>query len=107
MKYEKIGKGCMIALIVIVLILSIFNYVRFIGYEEICIANECSEWAYGNEWIKDNCELNKDNKYEICEFDLEGKRYRMKLDSINISQVKSCRDIRCATKIFVKTGGIK
>lgn len=92
--------------LLLVICLAIFNFVRFIGYEEICIANECSDWAYGKEWIHDNCELNDDNSYDICEFDLEGRRYKMELDSINISQVKSCRQIRCATKIFVKTGGI-
>ena len=102
MKHINIIIGC---LILLVLSLSLFNFIKTLGYKEVCIANKCVEWAYGDDWVKDNCHLNNESKYDYCPITIEGNSYNVALQSINISQMKSCREYVCATKIYVKQNG--
>ena len=107
MKYEKkdIKAYCIGVIIAIALILSIFSFLKILGYKEVCIAEVCSEWAYGEDWIKDNCILNKDNKYEMCNLVVEGQSYNVPLKNINLSVVRSCRELDCASSVLLKEGG--
>ncbi len=87
--------------------LSGFNFIKMYGYEEVCLAQYCTEWAEGEEWIKDNCHLNN-NKYEYCDVQIEGQSYKVALENINLTQVRSCRESTCISTVRVKqTGGQK
>ena len=109
MEYKKTinGKNIMMVLILLVLCLSIFNFMKMVGYKKVCIAQECTEWAYGDDWVKDNCHLNNESKYDYCPMTIDGNDYNVALHSINISQMKSCRKTVCAVNIYVKYGGKK
>ena len=66
-----------------------------------------SGWAYGDDWVKDNCHLNNESKYDYCPIIIDGNSYKVALQNINISQMKSCRETVCAVNIYVKHGGKK
>jgi len=89
-------------LLFITVCLSIFNFVKMYGWDEVCIAQQCTEWAYGEEWIKDNCHLDENNKYDYCNVVIEGKSYKVALEDINIEQARSCRESECFTTVMVK-----
>ena len=89
------------------LCLGLFNFVNLYGWEEVCIAQQCTEWAYGEEWIKDNCHLDENNKYDYCDVIIEGQSYKVALEDIDLTKARSCRESTCFTKVMVKQDGGK
>ena len=92
----------LVVLLLTMFCLSGFNFYKTYGYEEVCIAQRCTEWAYGNDWIKDNCQL-ENNQYSFCNIVMNGQSYKVPLEEINISQARSCRESECFTQIMVRT----
>jgi len=84
------------------LLLSGYNFVKMYGWDEVCIAQQCTEWAYGEEWIKDNCHLDENNKYDYCNVVIEGKSYKVALEDIDLTKARSCRESECFTTVMVK-----
>lgn len=74
------------------------------GGQWVCIANECGEWATGDNWITDNCrpEGEEGNQTLVCRLTIEDKEYTAPLSIINISNVKSCRQQDCITEVYVR-----
>ena len=105
MKYRKeiiIG-----ILILIVFCMSLSNSVKLFRYQSVVTHDYCVEWAYGDDWVKDNCHLNNESKYDYCPIIIDGNSYNVALQSINISRMQSCRKLVPAIEILVKYGGIE
>jgi len=110
MKYEKIGKYCIGALIVIALILSMYSSLKLIGWEPVCIARQCNNWAVGEEWISENCRPNEVNGETVltCDIAINGQLYNIPLSDIkervDISDLKSCKKdgMICIKEVYIK-----
>jgi len=100
----KIGIGLLIILMIIVTAMSGMSFRELYGGQWVCIANECGEWATGDNWITDNCrpEVNGNSTELLCNVDIDGKIYKAPLSIINISNVKSCRQYDCITEVYVR-----
>lgn len=89
--------------IVLALILSlagIYSFVKLNEGEWVCIAQECSSYAEGDSWVKQNCNLN--NNEMICEFQLEGQNFRVPLSGVNVSRMISCAEYECVSEVFIR-----
>jgi hypothetical protein len=71
-----------------------------------CVAERCTEWAYGDDWITDNCRPYIDDRGDItdlnCSITVAGETYHAPLSIINISNVRSCREYVCLTEAYIK-----
>jgi len=101
-------RNVMILFIIIAILLGVHSASKLVGGEWTCIAKTCNEWAYGDDWITDNCrpEGEENNKTLMCTVSLEGELIKVPLDNINVSLVKSCREFVCVTEVYVKGGVI-
>ena len=102
--FKKIGFGALVILIVAATVMSVLSFREIYGTQWTHIANACTYWAIGDEWITDNCrpEGIGENTTLICKLVIEGRDYTAPLSIINVSNVKSCR---FHEKIFVHTKG--
>lgn len=79
-----------------------FSQIR--GGEWSCISQQCVEFAIGDDWVKDNCNLQNNNQLS-CNFAFEGIDYfDVPLSEINISRMTSCRRYECSSFVFLKGG---
>lgn len=79
--------------------LGISNTIKLSDSEWTCIAQECSEFATGDDWVKDNCFLEGANM--VCEFIYDGERFRVPLSGVNISDMVSCKTYECSSKVLI------
>ena len=100
----KIGFVLLAILIVAITAMSAMSFKELYGGQWVCIANECGEWATGDNWITDNCrpEGEGDNTTLVCKLTIDDKEYTAPLSIINISNVKSCRQYDCITEVYVR-----
>lgn len=98
---KKITIGLMILGIVFlaIILVSAYNFNKLYKSEWVCIAQECSEYATGDDWVKQNCKL-QDNEM-ICEFQYEGEFFRVPLSGVNISRMVSCKQYECSSKVLI------
>jgi len=76
-----------------------------LGGEWVCIAQTCTDWATGDDWITDNCRpLTDDNNVIslICDVVIGDDTYTAPLNILNSSNLRSCRKYSCVTEVFVK-----
>jgi len=101
---KNIGFALLAIIIIAVTAMSAMSFKELYGGQWVCIANECSEWATGDDWITDNCrpEGKGENTTFICNLIIEGKEYTAPLSIINLSNVKSCRQLDCITEVYVR-----
>ena len=80
------------------------NYMNFKDSRWVCIAQACTVWATGDDWISDNCrpEGKGNNISLVCDIVHEGKNYKAPLSVINLTGLRSCRQWDCVTEILVK-----
>jgi len=100
-KIYKIGLGILGVLVVCI---SIFSFVKSFRGEWVCIAENCDEWIYGDEWISANCRpenVNGEQKL-TCKLNVNDREYAVPLEIINISNVRSCKRHSCVTEVFVR-----
>ena len=100
----------LIACIIVSLIgsgLAINNTVKLMDSEWVCIAQECSEFVSGSEWVKQNCNPEGANNEMICRFQYEGAGFVTPLSGIeNVSNMVSCKEYTCSSKVLIsKTKG--
>ena len=106
---KAILKYAIIGIIVILVLLNISSVLKIDTLENTieggqwaCIAQKCSEWAYGDDWITDNCRPNENNTQLMCTVLINGENIVVPIDIINISNVKSCRNYDCFSEVFIK-----
>lgn len=92
--------GFLVSLIAI--LVSGLIYFQFSGGEWTCIAEECTEFAEGSEWVDQNCEL--EGNQMMCEFQFEGENFRVPLAGINVSNMISCKVYECSSEVFIRRG---
>jgi len=76
-----------------------------LGGEWVCIAQTCTDWATGDDWITDNCrpKTGFDNITGlICDVVIGDDTYTAPLNILNSSNLRSCRKYSCVTEVFVK-----
>jgi hypothetical protein len=104
-----------IALALVIAGISVWNFINTGTAKWECFAQTCSEYATGDQWVKQNCQLDSNNKM-ICDFylytqtDLQKQRFVIPLDSLNVSQMVSCKTYTCSSYVLVKqlnSGGNK
>ncbi len=96
-------KLIIIAGIIIILILgvvTIYNFIKINSGEWVCIAQECSEYYENDDWVKQNCELVGSEM--ICEFQYQGQNFRIPLSGVNVDDMVSCGEYTCASEVFVR-----
>ena len=100
----KIGFVLLAILIIAVTAMSAMSFKELYGGQWVCIANECGEWATGDDWITDNCrpEGEVGNQTLVCRLTIEDREYTAPLSIINLSNVKSCRQYNCITEVYVR-----
>ena len=106
---RKIGFAVLAILLLAVTAMSAMSFRELYGGQWVCIAEECSEWATGDNWITDNCrpEGEGENATLVCRLTIEDNEYTAPLSIINISNVKSCRKLDCITEVYVRGTIIK
>jgi len=77
------------------------NFLKLRNSEWTCIAQECAEFATGDDWVKQNCNLQGDEM--VCEFQYQGQNFRVPLSGVNISNMVSCARYECASKVLIST----
>ena len=73
--------------------------------EWVCIAQTCVDWAYGDDWVTNNCrpQTNGNVTELVCSVVMNDKTYNAPLSILNISTLRSCNEYKCVTEVFVKT----
>jgi len=73
--------------------------------EWVCIAQTCVDWAYGDDWVTNNCRPQKNSNITdlVCTVVIRDETYNAPLSILNISNLRSCNEYRCVTEVFVKT----
>jgi len=101
---SKIGFVLLAIWIIAITAISALSFREIYGTQWTHIADKCTYWATGDEWITDNCrpEGIGENRTLICKLVIEGKNYTAPLSFINVSKIKSCRTNE---KIFIHTKG--
>lgn len=105
MKENKKSKNTVFVVILLVLVLAslvvgAINFVKLQSSEWICIASECTEYARGQDWVKQNCAL--EGTEMMCKFQLGGENFRVPLSGIqNVSSMVSCSKYECVSKALV------
>lgn len=102
---RNIKEKLMIAGIIVAIILTaagIYSFIKINGGEWICIAQKCSLYFEGEDWVKQNCKLI--NNEMICEFQFQyqEQKFRIPLSGINVSDMISCGKYECVTEAFVR-----
>jgi len=73
------------------------------GAEWVCIAEACVDFAYGDDWIVDNCRPEGEDKTLMCKLTgTDKKEYKAPLSIINMSNVRSCKEYACVTEVYVR-----
>ena len=80
-------------------VLATSSFVKLRNSEWTCIAQECSSYIRGDAWVKQNCDLQGNEM--ICEFQLDGQNFRVPLSGVNISNMVSCGEYKCASKVLI------
>ena len=97
---KKLIIGIFISFCILVsLVLSINNTLKLKDSEWTCIAQECKEFATGDDWVKQNCKL--EGNEMMCEFKYEGEYFRVPLVGVEIDKMVSCKEYKCSTKVLV------
>ena len=108
--YQKTAILSLIAMLLISFGLSIYSSSKLIGWESVCIAKQCNEWAIGDEWISENCRPKEINGETIlnCDVVVDGQLYNIPLseikEKVNISGLKSCKKdgMICIKEVYIK-----
>jgi len=87
-------------MIAISMLISLYLYFQFNGGEWTCIAEQCVEYAEGDDWVKQNCALQGSEM--ICEFTLQGQNFRVPLSGVNVSNMISCNVYECTSEVLVR-----
>jgi hypothetical protein len=87
------------------LVLASYGFAKTVGGEWKCIAQDCVEWATGDEWVEQNCKYLEGD--HVCDFMYEGKPYRVPLKDINVSRMVSCKQYECSTRVLMKGGTLE
>ena len=96
----KIILGFIVSILILFsLILAASSYLKLKDSEWVCIAQECDEFATGDDWVKQNCKL--EGNEMICEFQYEGETFRVPLDGVDISKMVSCAEYKCSSKVLI------
>jgi len=105
---KNIGVVLLAILLIGITAMAAMSFRELYGGQWTCIANECTDWATGDDWITDNCrpEGTNGNQTLMCKITIEDKEYTAPLSIINISNVRSCRVNSCITEVYVR-GTIK
>lgn len=100
-KKTYIAFGIIVGLLVLAgFAMATSNFIKLRDSEWTCIAQECSEFARGDDWVKQNCDLQ--GKEMICEFQYEGQYLRVPLSGIeNLSNMVSCAQYECASQVLI------
>ena len=101
---KNIGFVLLAILLIVITAMAAMSFRELYGGQWTCIANECTEWATGDDWITDNCrpETNGNNTELVCKLTIEDKEYTAPLSIINLSNVRSCRVNSCITEVYVR-----
>ena len=67
-----------------------------------CIAQQCSRWATGQEWVNRNCELNETGQFN-CLLVINDQQVMLPLSIINVSAVRSCSEWECTMEVWSRT----
>lgn len=96
--------GIIVGILVLVsVVMATSTFVKLRNSEWTCIAQECSEFARGDLWVKQNCDLQ--GQEMICEFQLDGQNFRVPLSGIdNLSNMVSCSHYECASWVLISYG---
>ncbi len=100
---KNVKEKLIIVGIIVALILSVAGIYTFIKINEgkwVCIAQECSLYLEGDDWVKQNCKL--DNNEMICEFQYEGQKFRIPLNGVNVSDMIRCGGYTCVSEVFIR-----
>ena len=98
-------KLLLIIILVIVATISIYNFLWVVTQDDNCIATNCSLWYTGDEWISHNCRPKGENGEQglYCNFIIDKMQYSdIPLSNINASLFKSCGELTCTKKIYVR-----
>jgi hypothetical protein len=90
-------------ILVVLLILSAYNYFTIKDGEWACIAQRCTEFAKGDEWVNSNCQITSGEP--LCKFTYNNQEYELPLSEINVEQMTSCKQYECAVEVYVKKYG--
>lgn len=94
----SIGLAALIALI-----LSVINFMD--RGQWVCVAQDCVEWAYGDDWITDNCRPKGEGADTNlwCKIKVNDVERGYPLEAFNLSSVKSCRKRGCVTQVYARS----
>lgn len=82
------------------LVFAMNDTIKLSESEWTCIANQCSEYATGDDWVKQNC--NAEGNEMICDFQYEGQNFRVPLSGIeNVSNMVSCKTYECSSMVLI------
>jgi len=77
-----------------------YNTLR--GGEWLCIAQQCTDWLEGDDWVTQNCR--PENNTLMCQvLTSDNHEVSVPLSSINTSQVRSCNQYSCVAEIYVRS----
>jgi hypothetical protein len=101
---KNIGFVLLAILLIVITAMSAMSFRELYGGQWTCIANNCTEWATGDDWITDNCrpEGEVGNQTLTCKLTIEDNEYTAPLSIINLSNVRSCRVNSCITEVYVR-----
>ena len=108
MDKETILNSILVLFILVSFGLALKNTIKLNNSEWTCVAQECSEYITGNDWVKQNCNI--EGNEMICKFQYEGQDFRIPLSEVNVSNMISCKNYECSSSVLVSTdkskGGI-
>ena len=87
-------------LLTIALFLSVYNFIETKNGEWACIAQQCLEYASGEEWVNQNCVIS--NGEPICKFTYNNQDYELPLNQIESDKMVSCKKSECAVEVYVR-----
>ena len=77
--------------------------VKFNNGEWTCIAQKCTKYVTGDEWVKENCKPVGANYEMICEFTYQGEAFSVPLKGItDISNMESCVEYTCDSEVYIR-----
>lgn len=86
-------------MLLVLSVIGAYNIEKLYGSEWVCIAQECTEYATGDDWVKQNCNLQGEEL--LCEFQYEGEFFRIPLSGVNVSRMVSCKVYECSSKVLI------
>lgn len=92
-------------LVVLAVVLSVINFADTHSGQWVCVAQDCVEWAAGDQWISDNCRPQGegvDTKL-WCKIMVNDEERSYPLEMFNMTNVRSCRKRGCVTQVYAKS----